>query len=75
MEIAAFLLALVQMESRVWNGATSIPAFRTPDRDLGTFTTRTLSFKATFLKCWLFGEELDLMADVADRATESAGSP
>lgn len=48
--------------------AASIPALRTQDSDLGTFTTRTLSLKATFLKSWLFGDELDLMADVADRS-------
>ena len=49
-------------------GAASIPARRTQDSDLGAFTTRTLSLKATFLKSWLFGDELDLMADVADRS-------
>lgn len=49
-------------------GASSLPALRTQDSDLGTFTTRTLSLKATFLKSWLFGDELDLMADVADRS-------
>jgi hypothetical protein len=49
-------------------GSTSIPAHRTQDSDLGSFTTRTLSLKATFLKSWLFGDELDLMADVADRS-------
>lgn len=49
-------------------GASSLPPLRTQDSDLGGFTTRTLSLKATFLKSWLFGDELDLMADVADRS-------
>ncbi len=49
-------------------GAPSIPAYRTQDSDLGSFTTRTLSLKATFLKSWLFGDELDLMGDVAERS-------
>lgn len=49
-------------------GAPSLPARRTQDSDLGTFHTRTLSLKATFLKSWLFGDELDLMADMAERS-------
>lgn len=49
-------------------GAPAIPEYRTQDSDLGSFTTRTIGLKATFLKSFLFGDELDLSADFASRS-------